>query len=236
MYTASGSVLALLIVVAAMDGAVIRALWLSLAALVIDGTDGMLARKLRVSETMPWFDGARLDDIVDFLTYAFAPIVLLWIGDFLPGGPFGPVLAALPLLASSYQFCRTDAKTADHFFLGFPSYWNVVAFYVVVLGLDPTVTGAILAVCSVLVFIPIRYIYPSRTKAFRSLNLVFTTIWLVTYAVLLVDMPDPSAVAVVLSLTYLVYYGGVSIYLTMISPRLPEKLLSRAAIAADLED
>jgi phosphatidylcholine synthase len=236
VYTASGSVLALLIVVAAMDGAVIRALWLSLAALVIDGTDGMLARKLRVSETMPWFDGARLDDIVDYLTYAFAPIVLLWTGDFLPSGPSGPVLAALPLLASSYQFCRTDAKTADHFFLGFPSYWNVVAFYVVVLELSPAATGVILAVCSVLVFVPIRYIYPSRTKAFRTLNLLFTAIWLATYAVLLVQMPNPSAIALILSLTYLLYYGGVSIYLTMISPRLPEKLLSKDAIAAELED
>ncbi len=236
IYTASGSVLALLIVVAAMDGAVIRALWLSLAALVIDGTDGMLARKLRVSETMPWFDGARLDDIVDYLTYAFAPIVLLWTGHFLPSGPAGPVLAALPLLASSYQFCRTDAKTADHFFLGFPSYWNVVAFYVVVLSLSPAATGAILAICSILVFVPIRYIYPSRTKAFRQLNLLFTAIWLAAYAILLVQMPDPSAVVVAVSLAYLLYYAGLSIYLTMISPRLPEKLLSRDAIAADLED
>jgi phosphatidylcholine synthase len=236
IYTASGSVLALLIVVAAMDGAVIRALWLSLAALVIDGTDGMLARKLRVSETMPWFDGARLDDIVDYLTYAFAPDVLLWTGHFLPSGPAGPVLAALPLLASSYQFCRTDAKTADHFFLGFPSYWNVVAFYVVVLSLSPAATGAILAICSILVFVPIRYIYPSRTKAFRQLNLLFTAIWLAAYAILLVQMPHPSAVVVALSVAYLVYYAGLSIYLTMISPRLPEKLLSRDAIAADLED
>ncbi|HYO33488.1 MAG TPA: CDP-alcohol phosphatidyltransferase family protein [Nocardioidaceae bacterium] len=236
VYTASGSVLALLIVVAAMDGEVIRALWLSLAALVIDGTDGMLARKLRVSETMPWFDGARLDDIVDYLTYAFAPIVLLWTGSFLPSGPAGPILAALPLLASSYQFCRTDAKTADHFFLGFPSYWNVVAFYVVVLELSPAVTGALLAVFSVLVFVPIRYIYPSRTKAFRSLNLLLTAIWLATYATLLVQMPDPSAIIIALSVAYVIYYAAASMYLTWISPRLPEKLLSKDAIAAELED
>src|SRR4029079_12313689 len=150
-YTASGTVLALLIVIAAIDGDAVRALWLGLAALWIDGTEGMIARRLRVKETIPWFDGAMLDNIVDYLTYAFAPIVLLWTGHFLPSGPAGPVLAALPLLASSYQFCRTDAKTADHFFLGFPSYWNVVAFYVVVLSLNPAATGAILAICSILV-------------------------------------------------------------------------------------
>jgi phosphatidylcholine synthase len=214
-YTASGSVLALLIVVAAMDGDAIRALWLLLAALIIDGTDGMLARRLRVGETIPWFDGARLDDIVDYLTYAFAPMVLLWTGDFLPAGWLGPALAALPLMASSYQFCRVDAKTADHFFLGFPSYWNVLAFYVVVLDLSPAVTAVLLVTCTVLVFVPVRYLYPSRTKAFRRTNLVLTAVWLVAYAVLLVQVPNPHPVVVALSLLYLVYYGGLSLYLTV---------------------
>ena len=220
-YTASGSVLALLIVVAAMDGDAIRALWLMLAALVIDGTDGMLARRLRVGETIPWFDGARLDDIVDYLTYAFAPMVLLWTGHYLPSGWLGPALAALPLLASSYQFCRVDAKTADHFFLGFPSYWNVVAFYVVVLRLSPTVTAAILVVCALLVFVPVRYLYPSRTQAFRRTSLALTAVWLVAYGVLLMQVPDPHPLVVALSLLYLLYYGGLSLYLTVTrrSPR-----------------
>ena len=214
-YTASGSVLALLIVIVAMDGNAIGALWLMLAALVIDGTDGMLARRLRVSEALPWFDGARLDDIVDYLTYAFAPMVLLWANGYLPAGWLGPALAALPLLASSYQFCRVDAKTADHFFLGFPSYWNVVAFYVVVLDLSTAITAAILLVCVVLVFVPVRYLYPSRTKAFRTTTLAITAIWLVTYAVLLVQVPDPHPVVVALSLLYLVYYGVLSVFLTV---------------------
>jgi phosphatidylcholine synthase len=218
-YTASGTVLALLIVIAAVDGDAVRALWLGLAALVIDGTDGMIARRLRVKETIPWFDGARLDDIVDYLTYAFAPIVLLWTGDYLPHGAIGAVLAALPLLASSYQFCRVDAKTDDHFFLGFPSYWNVVAFYVVVLGLSPTATGIILLLCSILVFVPVKYVYPSRTKAFRSMNLLTTAIWLAAYALLLAQMPNPNPFVVAVSLAYLVYYGVLSLYLTVWAPR-----------------
>jgi phosphatidylcholine synthase len=218
-YTASGTVLALLIVIAAIDGDAVRALWLGLAALVIDGTDGMIARRLRVKETIPWFDGAMLDNIVDYLTYAFAPIVLLWTGGYLPAGTWGAVLGALPLLASSYQFCRVDAKTEDHFFLGFPSYWNVVAFYVVVLGLSPVSTGTILVVCSILVFIPVKYLYPSRTRVFRSLNLLTTAIWVASYAVLLAQMPNPNTIVVVISLAYLVYYGGLSLYLTFWSPR-----------------
>jgi phosphatidylcholine synthase len=236
VYTASGSVLAFLIVLAAIDGRIETALWIALAALVVDGTDGMIARYLRVSETIPWFDGGRLDDIVDYLTYAFAPIVLLWSGDYLPDGILGGVVAALPLLASCYQFCRTDAKTVDHFFLGFPSYWNVIAFYVVVVEIDKSWTATLLIVCSILVFIPIRYLYPSRTRFLRELNLLLTAVWFAMYAVLLVQRPDPEWWAVALSLSYLVYYAGMSLYLTMILPRLPGKVLSREAIAAELDD
>jgi phosphatidylcholine synthase len=215
VYTASGTVLAFLVVIAAIDGNAIRALWLSLVALVIDGTDGMLARRMRVKETIPSFDGARLDDIVDYITYVFAPVVLLWTGGYLPGGVLGGTLAALPLLASSYQFCRVDAKTDDHFFLGFPSYWNVVAFYVIVVGLSEVTTTVILVVCSALVFVPIKYIYPSRTRVFRKANLLLTGLWLVTYAVMLLQMPDPNDAVVALSLGYLVYYVASSVYLTI---------------------
>ncbi|HEX2074796.1 MAG TPA: CDP-alcohol phosphatidyltransferase family protein [Geodermatophilus sp.] len=219
LYTAFGSVLALLIVLAAFDGDAVTALWLGLAALVIDGTDGMLARRARVKETIPWFDGARLDDIVDYLTYVFAPVVLLWTTGALPEGPPGWALAALPLLASSYQFCRVDAKTDDHTFLGFPSYWNVVAFYAVVLDLGPQTLGAILVVCSALVFVPVRYLYPSRTRSFRRLSLVFTAVWLGTYAVLLLQVPDPHPAVVAVSLGYLVYYLALSGYLTAAAAR-----------------
>ncbi|MFD2091348.1 CDP-alcohol phosphatidyltransferase family protein [Blastococcus deserti] len=214
VYTASGSVLALLIVLAAFDGDAATALWLGLATLIIDGTDGMLARRLRVKETIPWFDGGRMDDIVDYLTYVFAPIVLLWTTGYLPDGPVGWVLAAIPLLASCYQFCRVDAKTSDHFFLGFPSYWNIVAFYIIVLDVGHVVVGITLAVFSVLVFVPVRYVYPSRTRFLQGVTLALTAAWLVAYAVLVAQLPDPHPAVVVASLAYLVYYWGLSFYLT----------------------
>jgi phosphatidylcholine synthase len=215
LYTASGTVVALLIVLAAIEGEAVAALWLGLVALFIDGTDGMLARRMRVKETIPWFDGARLDDIVDYLTYVFAPVVLLWTTGHLPSGPVGWAVAALPLLASSYQFCRVDAKTADHFFLGFPSYWNVVAFYAIVLDLTPATLAAIVVVCAVLVFVPVRYLYPSRMTSLQGLTLALTAVWGVTYVVLLLQLPEPNALVVAVSLGYLVYYAGLSGYLTL---------------------
>jgi phosphatidylcholine synthase len=233
LYTASGTVLALLAVIAVIEGDTIRALWILLAALVVDGTDGMLARWLRVKETIPTFDGARLDDIVDYITYAFVPMLLLWTGGYLPDGFWGKALAAIPLLASSYQFCRADAKTEDHFFLGFPSYWNVVAFYVVVLELSPTVTAVILLVCAAMVFVPIKYVYPSRTNAFRALNLSLAGLWLILYAVILVSFPGPNMFVVGLSLAYVAYYVVVSVYLTMISPRRRARQVTGAIASAD---
>jgi phosphatidylcholine synthase len=215
LYTALGSVLGFWIVIAAFEGEVVTALWLGLATLFIDGTDGMLARHFRVKETIPWFDGARMDDIVDYLTYVLAPVVLLWTTGHLPHDALGGVLAALPLLASCYQFCRVDAKTADHFFLGFPSYWNVVAFYAIVLDVGRTGTAITLVVLTVLVFVPVRYVYPSRTGLLRGLNLALAGTWLVTYAVLLAQYPDPNPLVVALSLAYLVYYVGLSLYLTV---------------------
>ncbi|MEE6273690.1 CDP-alcohol phosphatidyltransferase family protein [Georgenia wangjunii] len=219
LYTASGTVLALLAIIAAVEGEAVRALWILLAALVIDGTDGMLARRLRVKETIPGFDGARLDDIVDYITYVLVPVILLWAGGYLPEGAWGTALAAVPLLASSYQFCRTDAKTEDHYFLGFPSYWNVVAFYVVVLDLPVVVTAVVILACAVLVFVPVKYVYPSRTNAFRALNVALAAAWIVLYAVVLAGFPEPHPAAVGLSLAYVAYYAVVSVYLTLAGRR-----------------
>jgi phosphatidylcholine synthase len=220
LYTATGTVVGLLIVLAAIEGETTTALWLFLVALFIDGTDGTLARRFRVKETIPWFDGARLDDIVDYLTYVFAPVVLLWTTESLPGGPVGWVVAALPLLASSYQFCRVDAKLADetgedHFFLGFPSYWNVLAFYAIVLDASPTVVAVALVVFSVLVFVPVHYLYPSRMTTLRTTTLVLSAVWAVTYVVLLLQYPDPHPAVVAVSLAYLVYYNALSVWFTL---------------------
>lgn len=214
LYTASGAVLALLIMVAAYDGDVVKALWLGLAALIIDSTDGLLARRFRVRELLPSFDGARLDDIVDYMTYVLAPVLLLWSSGYLPEGTTGVALAALPLLASSYQFCQVDAKTEDHFFRGFPSYWNIVAFYAIVFGLGATAVGTILFVCSLLVFVPLRYVYPSRTVAFKKITVTLTALWLLGYAAILFQMPDPDALLLNFTLLYLAYYVGLSLYLS----------------------
>ncbi|MGI8434421.1 MAG: hypothetical protein ACR2LE_06770 [Nocardioidaceae bacterium] len=83
-----------------------------------------------------------------------------------------------PLLASAFQFCRVDAKTEDHLLLGFPSYWNVASFYIVVLDLQPAAVALLLVGCAALVFVPIGYVYPSRTETTLTLTLVLSAVWL----------------------------------------------------------
>jgi len=214
-YTGTGVVLAVLVVMAAWQGDTIRALWLGLVALVVDGTDGMLARRLKVRKNIPWFDGAMLDNIVDYLTYAFAPMVLLWSNGYLGKGAPATVLTVVPLVASAYQFCRVDAKTDDHLFLGFPSYWNVVAFYVVVLRIQPFSVALLLLSCTVLVFVPVGWVYPSRTATLRRVTLVLTAVWLVSYAALLAQGSSPSLLWISISLAYVFYYAALSLHLTL---------------------
>ena len=120
-YTATGVIWGFLMIVAAFRGDATLALWVNLVAQIVDGTDGALARRFRVRETLPSVDGRRLDDIVDYLTYVFAPIVLLWELGYLPAGVAGIIVAVLPLLASSYQFAQADAKTEDHSFWASPA-------------------------------------------------------------------------------------------------------------------
>lgn len=218
-FTATGTVMALLMVHFAYQGEVRTVLWLFLAAMVVDGTDGMLARRFRVKQVVPQIDGALLDNIVDYLTYAFAPMVLLWEAGYLPDDAWGGVVAAIPLVASCYQFCRSDAKTEDHFFLGFPSYWNVVAFYVIVFELGHAATTAVLVAFTVLVFVPIKYVYPSRTEKLWYTNMAAATAFLVLFGAITSQLPDVPFVLVALTLVYLAYYAAVSVWLTLVNPR-----------------
>jgi phosphatidylcholine synthase len=130
------------------------------AACLIDATDGTLARLVRVKEALPGFDGARLDDLIDFQTYTSLPLLLLYQAHVLPAGQEFWLL--VPLLASAYGFSQVAAKTEDGYFLGFPSYWNLIALYLYVFQLPAAWTIAVLLFFSLLTFVPARYLYPSR--------------------------------------------------------------------------
>ena len=181
-YTASGTVVGFLALRAAISEDVRSAFLWMLIAVLIDATDGTLARAVEVKKVLPWFDGAKLDDIVDYFTFVIVPLVALYSFHLLPSSGT-IVFVAAPLLASAYGFCQAAAKTPDFFFTGFPSYWNIVAFYLYALQLPPWLNGLLLCVLSILVFVPIRYIYPTRTVRFRSLTNVLVAFWVIVLLV-----------------------------------------------------
>jgi phosphatidylcholine synthase len=212
LYTAAGALLAFLATRAVIDHDYRTAFfWLGLQ-IAVDATDGVLARALRVSERTPQFDGAKLDDIVDYLTYVFVPALVVWRALLVPDAWTLWVAGAM-LLSSAYGFNRTDAKTADHFFTGFPSYWNIVEFYLFVAGMPSSVNGVILLGLALFVFVPIRYVYPSRTPALRGPTTVLGLIWGVLMVVMLWQFPAVSRPVFLASLLFPGYYVGLSLAL-----------------------
>ena len=168
---------------------------------VIDATDGALARAARVKELIPWFDGNLLDEIVDYLNFVIAPCFFLVHAGLLP--PQDSLwLAALPLVASAYGFCRTDAKTADNFFLGFPSYWNIVVFYLYVLQAPLWVNAFLIIALSILVFVPIKFIYPSRSPRFRASINILGAVWGVAVLYAIHRLDNPPMAVLIASLTF----------------------------------
>lgn len=205
MYTALGAVLAFLAALAVIESDYRLAfLWL-VGATFVDATDGVLARLARVKERVPGFDGSRLDDIVDYLTYVFVPILLLYHAGDLPRG-WGVLICAAVLLSSAYGFASLDAKTDDCFFTGFPSYWNVVAVYLHAARLAPALNALVLAALAALVFVRIGYVYPSRTPVLRGTTVVLGGVWAVMVVAMIVEMPDVPAWLLIGSLFFPVYY------------------------------
>jgi phosphatidylcholine synthase len=214
LYTGLGAAVVLAATLSVIAGDYRRAfLWLGVQ-LVIDATDGLLARALRVKERLPDFDGARLDDIIDYLAYVFVPVLLLLQANLLPAG-WGVWVGALVLLASGYGFSQTAAKieTTDYFFTGFPSYWNLVALYMFLFRLPQEVNAAILTFFAILVFVPLRYVYPSRTRTLSGVTNVFGVAWGVLLTWIVWRLPDVSGPLAVVSMTFPMYYMLLSLWL-----------------------
>lgn len=212
LYTASGAVIAFFALLLIEQAKFQDAFWLMALAVLIDASDGTFARMVRVKELIPWFDGDRLEDIVDYLNYVLVPSLLLIRADLLPQQD-ASWLAAAPLAASAYGFCQKEAKTSDHFFLGFPSYWNIVAFYLYVMQTPRWLNAFLILILSVLVFVPIRYLYPSRSPILRGLTNSLGILWGITILIMIYQLPDPKPSLVFASLAFPAYYLTLSLWL-----------------------
>ena len=217
VYTASGVVMALL---AAMETCAPRPdprrvfLWLFLAVL-IDASDGPLARAWHVKAWAPRIDGRTIDDIVDYLTFTFLPLLLVWRMGWLPEPA---VLWLAPaMVASLFGFSNTGAKDeAGGFFLGFPSYWNVIAIYAGIFYemLGPWFNAVVLLFLAVLTVLPVRFLYPNLApRPWKMPVILGAVLWGAMLVWIIVRYPSPPAWLVWASLVYPAFYVFLSWHL-----------------------
>jgi phosphatidylcholine synthase len=215
VYTASGIVLAFLAAAEICStGPDPRTVFLLLAlAVLVDATDGPLARRWEVKRRLPAIEGRTMDDIVDYLTYTFVPLLLVWRMGWTPEPALAWIVPAL--VASLFGFANTGIKDeAGGFFLGFPSYWNVVAFYAGPLHelYGAPVNAAILLLLALATLLPLRFVYPNLApRPWRAPVILGALLWLAAMlAMLLRDYPRVPGWAVWLSLVYPAFYFWLS--------------------------
>lgn len=174
--TASGSFLAFLSIVAASEQRWTAMFWWLGLALLVDGIDGPIARKLKVKEVLPTWSGETLDNIIDYVTYVIIPAFALYQRGFMGEG-LSFLSAAIIVVTSAIYYADTGMKTKENFFKGFPVAWNMVVFALFVIEPGEWVAFAVVLICGILTFVPVNFLHPVRVVRLRSLNLAVTLAW-----------------------------------------------------------
>ena len=214
LFTGTGAVWGFLTLLAIWESNFKLAIIYMVIAMFVDGFDGMLARWFHVKEYARQIDGALLDNIIDYLNYVVvAALLLVRVPNLLPHG-FEMAAAISILLTSGYQFTQTDAKTDNnsYFFKGFPSVWNFLVVYMMLLRLDPWINLGGLIVCNILVFVPVKYLYPSRNLRFRRVTLGFTYLYGALGVWGLMQYPNVPQWVAPVSFVYVAYYALLSFF------------------------
>ena len=178
-FTASGAVLGFLAIISILNNDLVGAfLWLGLA-LLIDGIDGSLARKVGVLDKTPNIDGSTLDNVIDYLNYVIIPALMIYWFQMVPNG-WEIILPAGMFAVSLYTFANMNMKTNDYYFSGFPAVWNIVVLYFYILNTHPIINVIIILLLFIFTFIPIKFVHPLRVKKIRNLTIFCTVLWSAT--------------------------------------------------------
>ncbi len=214
LFTATGAIWGFLSLLAIFEENWRAAIIWIIIAMFVDGFDGMLARWFHVKEYAKGVDGGLMDNIIDYLNYVVvAAFILIKAPDLLPAG-LEMIGAFSILLTSAYQFSQVDAKTDEQtfFFKGFPSVWNFLVLYMMLLGLNPWFNFVLLVLCNILVFVPVKYVYPSRNTRLRRVTLILTYLYGGIGVWGLMQYPSVPQWIVWISLIYVVYYVLLSFF------------------------
>jgi phosphatidylcholine synthase len=229
IFTALGTFVGILTLYKIYQHEYLHALWLMGVTVIIDALDGSLARLVHVKKVLPKIDGALLDNIIDYLNYVITPCFFILVKpDMLPASYAIWIVLAITL-TSSYQFCQSDAKTPDHFFKGFPCYWNFTLFYMFIFDTSMTTNSILLTLLCVLIFVPIKYVYPSRldyltkSKHLKNLMHACSLLYGISSIWILYNYPKSNSFWLSISLGYVIMYLTLSFYRTY-SPMIMAKI------------
>ena len=209
-YTAVGGLLAFFALIAVANRRFETCVLLLTMAFIVDGTDGFFARRFRVRQVLPFIDGEILDLVIDFITFAVAPLFLLWQAHLLPQ----PALlwAGVILLAAQYDFANTHPLKHRGLYTGLPAIWNVYAFHVFYIRPPEAIQMASIAILVLLTFTPVHFICLSRLPFLRRLNLLAVTSYTVACLVVALGLVKDTRTWATLAAIYPLWYLGSSFW------------------------
>jgi phosphatidylcholine synthase len=221
-FTISGIIAGFLALVAVLkNDAAVAFMWLGVA-LFVDGIDGSLARKARVREYTPNFDGASLDLVIDYFTYVAVPALMVYWFKMVPlewvfsGSTWSLIAAVIIMAVSCYTFANVGMKSEDYYFVGFPAIWNVVVLYFYLLNTGWGVNLFVILALSILTFIPIKFVHPLRVTHWRGVTIPMTVLWLAMTLSLILSSRNPEGPGLVERIEMWVWLGA-SAYFACIS-------------------
>ncbi|TWI56738.1 phosphatidylcholine synthase [Pseudomonas duriflava] len=211
--TATGVVLALLATLALFDNQPKSCLlWLGLA-LLVDGLDGTLARKVNTKSVLPHFDGSVLDLAIDYLTYVFIPALFMY--KYIPLPDYTALATvSLILVSSLFCFCNVNMKSSDNYFVGFPAAWNVVALYLYILSPAPWASLVLVVVLAALTLTRMKFLHPFRVRKFMPLNIAVTFAWMLCSMLLILEHPFHKGIVMSIWFATSVYFVGICVWRT----------------------
>jgi len=188
-FTASGAVLGFLAIISIFNNDQTSSFLLLGLALLVDGLDGTIARKVGVSDKAPNIDGSTLDNVIDYLNYVIIPSLMIYWFQMVPNG-WEIIIPASIFAVSLYTFANINMKTEDYYFSGFPALWNIVVLYFYILNTNHYINLIVIIFLSILTFIPIKFVHPLRVKKLRNITIFCTIIWSATTLKLVTTFPE----------------------------------------------
>lgn len=218
LLTASGAGFALVAAIAAADrNWQMVFLFLGLA-MIVDGVDGPIARRLGVKDRLPWFDGAMLDLVVDFTTYVLVPALVLALSGLLRE-PYATTAAIIVAVVGALYFADTRMKTPEQAFRGFPAVWNAVIFQLMIYKFPEAVTLLVIAAFAVLTFLPVEFVHPMRVTRLRPLTAVMAVAWGLSAFAALIQNLDPDPVVLTIFSVVNLYFAVIGVFLQVTRPK-----------------